>query len=692
MNRFWLCVSVFALMAGSPALSMAEELPLKRVTLSTSGLAQFEHQGKVSGNTAISLPVRLDQVDDVLKSLVVLDHAGNFGGVTLPGREPLSQIFRDLPFDQDALQSPETLLKALQGAEVKTGGANPVTGKIISVTAENQITKDGTQSTKHRISIMADDGLHTFLLEDLSSLQWTDPAVREQLNRALTGLHGHRIQDQRILTLDLRAEGDRPVTISYVASAPLWKSAYRLVLPDDQSGKAYLQGWAILENTTGQDWNDVSVTLLSGNPVTYQQSLYESYYRDRPFLPLRVMDQLMPRTDMGGVALSEVEGQNFGEAPSGGEQRKAMNRAMLAAPAMASLQSMEMMSDAAVAAPPMPVSMAIAETAIAEQGLTQMAFRFPQKVTLPAGNSLMLPVIARDVPAEQLWLYQPETNARHPLAAVALNNDGASALPNGILTLFEQTKDGLLYSGDSELSLLPKGEKRYVTFALDPATTIDRTVGHDRVYGAITAAKGIIRQSVVSTETTSYTIKSPADESRVIVIEHPRRNGWELRIPDDLNDTLDKTETHYRLKLALKAGETRSFKITLDRKDFEAISIGQLSPEQLTARLSSMGTEIDAKTKKALEGALALQQDVFELDQQIQLLDQERQTIFNNQNRIRGNLSSIPSGSDLAKNYLAELTAQEDRLKKIDTDQSLLRQKQVDARSKLDAYVAGLNL
>lgn len=690
MNRFWLCVSVFALLAGLPAPSIAEELPLKRVTLSTSGLAQFEHQGQVRGDREISLPVRLDQVDDVLKSLVVLDRAGSFGGVTLPGREPLSQIFRDLPFDQNALQSPQTLLQALQGTEVKIAGPNPISGKLVSVTPETQITKDGVQSTKHRVAIMADDGLHTFLLEDLSSLQWTDPTVQDQLNRALTALHGHRIQDQRVLTLNLRGEGDRPVTISYVAGAPLWKSAYRLILPENQSGKAYLQGWAILENTTGQDWDDVSVTLLSGNPVTYQQSLYESYYRDRPFLPLRVMDQLMPRTDLGGVEMAQLAGQNFGEA-TGGAPRKAVNsRAIPAAPAMASLQSMEMMSDSAVSSPPMP--MANAETAITEQALAKMAFHFPQKVTLLAGNSMMLPVIARDISAEQLWLYQPETNARHPLAAVAIHNDSPSSLPNGILTLFEQTENGLLYSGDSELALLPKDEKRYVTFALDPATLIDREVGHDRLYGTITAAKGIIRQKVVSTEMTSYTIKAPADEARIIVIEHPRRNGWELRVPDGLKEKIEKTETHYRLKLALKPGETQSFKITLERSDFEAISIAQFSPDQLSARLAAMGTEIDAKTKKALEGAMALQQDVFALDQQIQTLDEERQAIFNNQNRIRGNLGSIPSGSDLAKNYLTELSAQEDRLKKIEADQSLLRQKNIAAKSKLDDYVAGLNL
>src|SRR5690606_10150984 len=129
--------------------------------LSTSGLAQFEHHGNVTGNTDVTLPVRLDQVDDVLKSLVVLDDGGSFGGVTLPGREALSEIFRDLPFGQSALQSPETLLQALRGADVTLSGSSPITGKLISITAETATTKDGHDITRHRVAIIGKDGLKT---------------------------------------------------------------------------------------------------------------------------------------------------------------------------------------------------------------------------------------------------------------------------------------------------------------------------------------------------------------------------------------------------------------------------------------------------------------------------------------------------------------------------------------------------
>lgn len=695
MLRSLLSAAALALVLSAPAIA-ADTLPLTRITLSTSGLAQFEHQGTVTGNTTLSLPVRLDQVDDVLKSLVVLDAKGGFGGVSLPGREPLSTIFRDLPFDQSALDNPEALLKSLQGAEISvTSGADIIRGKLVNVVPEQSITKDQQIVRRHRVTILTDAGLKTALLEDLKTLQFTEPAVQGQVGRALAAIYANRVQDQRLLTLNLKGEGARPVSLSYVTAAPVWKSAYRLVLPVKDSGTAYLQGWAILENTTGQDWNNVAITLLSGNPVTYQQSLYESYYLDRPFLPLRVMDRLMPRVDEGSTVLAIT---NPSAAPENAPRR--MNKAaLMESPMVAGMAAghgggMEMMAaDMAYAvAPPMPATMAGAQTAIAEQATASMVFRFPQSFDLPAGNTMMLPVIGRDIPAQQLWLYQPDTNARHPLTAVSLQNDSETGLPPGILTLFEQDESGLRYTGDAELALLPKGETRYVTFALDPATTIDRADDGTRQYGAFTASKGVIRQKVVSTMSTTYTIKAPVDAARVLVIEHPRQPGWTLKAPDGLTGEPEQTERFYRLKLDLPAGETKVLQVVLERAEFEHIALGQMSPDDLRARMNAVGVDIDDKTRKAMDGAILIQAEIQELDAQVQTLEQKRQMIFNDQSRVRGNLESIPDGSDLAKRYLTELNAQEDQLKKIDAQHAEIQTKRDDAQNRLNTYIAGLEL
>ena len=339
---FRLALLSTALMSLSGTMAAADTLPLKRVVVTASGLALYEHEGQVTGNTTIEIPVRLDRVDDMLKSLVVLDAKGQLGGVSLPGREPLSQTFRGLPFTQDDLTSLVQLLNTLRGAAVQIAGPEAMTGRLMNVAEETEQTKNDTTITRHRVSVLTSDGVKTAILEDTTKLQFTDKGVQEQLDRALGAMFTNRIKDQRDLTISLRGEGTRTVGLAYILDAPLWKSSYRLVLPQeggkDKDAKAVLQGWAVLENTTGQDWKDVSVTLMSGAPVTYHQALYESYFLPRPELPVKVMDRILPHVDEGTVAPVEddeaKERKAEGGAPGGvggavmGYNAPAMKKAM----------------------------------------------------------------------------------------------------------------------------------------------------------------------------------------------------------------------------------------------------------------------------------------------------------------------------------------------------------------------------
>ena len=109
----------------------ASDLALKRVMLSSGGVGYFEYEATVEGDASLTVDVPLDQVDDVLKSLVVYDTSGRAGEITLPGREPLAKSFADLPFDQSALDSATALLNALQGAEIRIAGTKPLAGRLI---------------------------------------------------------------------------------------------------------------------------------------------------------------------------------------------------------------------------------------------------------------------------------------------------------------------------------------------------------------------------------------------------------------------------------------------------------------------------------------------------------------------------------------------------------------------------------
>ena len=676
--------------------SANSELPLKSVVMTTSGLALYEHEGSVTGNQNIGLSVRLDGVDDVLKSLVVLDSNGSLGGVSLPGRSPLSQLFRDLPFNKHDLHSLVSLLNALRGAEVQLD-TDKIKGQLMNVSAENENTRDGIV-TRHRLSVLTKDGIKTAIIEDLGRLKFTDPEINEQLQYGLEALYDNRIQDRRNVEVSLKGEGKRNVSMAYIQEAPLWKSSYRLVVPQDGADKAeaILQGWAVLENTTGQDWDDVHVTLMSGSPVTYHQSLYESYHVSRPELPVKIMDRVMPRTDKGVVefaerAQKEADGYNRRErkakkqAGYGGAKLGRMN---MASSVMAADIAMEEELAVMPHSAPMP-SLAQTVSATASETASQMVFKFPHGVDLKAGHSLMLPYAQLSLPAEELHVYQPDTNAIHPLASILIKNNSDSALPPGILTIYDrpESKD-MLHIGDAEMPMVPKGEDRLINFALDTNTKIDRAHGDDRQLGLIKLNKGVLTQEVVYENTTTYTIKAPAEESRTILLEHPRRHGWDLI--GDLK--ADKTLTHYRIRVDVKENESKKVPVTIRNKGIETVSLVSISPSEITSRIRMSGSKISPRVKDALKKISSMRQDIYNEESRLNQLRQDRNRIHQDQNRIRENLRSVSQNSAIGKRYLNNLDKQETQLENIlskeENVQGVLNKK----RNELSQYVNGLKL
>src|SRR5437879_6184614 len=298
----WLLAVVFAALGACPILAQAQDLALKRVMLSSGGLGYFEYEATVDGDATLKLTVGLEQVDDVLKSLVVYDDKGGVGGLSLPGREPLKQAFKDLPFDESSLASPAALLATLKGAQVSVGGGRAIAGRIVSVEPETVTLNDGKATTRRtRVTLFTERGLQQFILEDAENLQFADAALRDKVGQALMAIQANRAKEARTLELATRGQGKRTVRVAYIVEAPVWKASYRLTLGDIAAPRSALQGWATIENLSGQDWKDIELTLVSGRPVAFHQALYEAYYVTRPEIPVEVAGRLMPNVDRGGV-------------------------------------------------------------------------------------------------------------------------------------------------------------------------------------------------------------------------------------------------------------------------------------------------------------------------------------------------------------------------------------------------------
>lgn len=654
-----------------PGLASAQDLALKRVMLSSAGLGYFEYEATVENDATLKLTVPLDQVDDVLKSLVVYDDKGGVGGLSLPGREPLKQAFKDSPFDEAALQSPGDLLTALKGAQVTIGGTRAMSGRIVSVQPETITSKDGSTTTQRtRVTLLTDQGLQQFVLEDAENLQFADPALREKVAKALSAIQSNRAADARSLELSTRGQGKRAVRVAYIVSVPVWKASYRMTLPADAAApKAALQGWATIENLSGQDWKGVELTLASGRPVAFHQALYEAYYVTRPEIPVEVAGRLMPNVDRGGVAAKAFAPPPPAPAP--------------AAPTAIPRQ----MESSRMAAAPANVAQS-ADQFEATDAATQVTFKFPRPVDVANGRTLSIPILDRQVPAERLALYQADTAARNPLAAIRLTNDGDTGLPPGILTLYERDKaNNVSYVGDARLSAFPTGETRLLPYALDEKITIERDPAQSQRLANGTIANGVLRSSLIVRQTTTYRVKGALKEPRKLVVVQRRLPGWTLVKPDAKG--IEISEGNYRFPLQLAAtDQTQVFEVAQEQTQQQELRLIDGTADQLG--VYARATEFDAKTRDALAKVVQLQQGVAEAQRQLSQLDGERKQIVDEQGRIRENIAKVPAGSDLQKRYLATLEKQENDLdalarKKADA------QKAIDtAREALRAYIAQL--
>ena len=638
---------VALLLLGLALPAHAADLTLKRVMLSSGGIGYFEYAAEVDGNQALGLDVPLEQVDDVLKSLVVFDKSGAVAGVELPGRDNTVAAFGDLPFGPDALKSPTAYLNALRGTDVTVQGPRLMTGRILEVEPATETT-DKTSVQRNRVTLLTQDGLRQFVLEDADAIQVVDPVLRGRIARALDAMRREAGQTTRHLTIRLKGEGKRTVNIGYVAGAPLWKATYRLMLPDATSAKARLQGWATLENQSGADWKGVSLTLQYGNPVTFRQSLYRSYFVQRPEVPVEILGHVLPDIDTRAATVTAAP------APVPNRLRSAdMPMSLTEAPVMA--------AKAAPAPPPMARP---AEAANADETAEETTFTLAQPVDLAAGHSANLPIVDKEIPAERIGLAQ--YLQPHPLAAIRIHNDSGQSLPAGVLTLYE-TRGSIGFAGDARLGGLPAGDARLLSFARDLRTTIETKLSSQpNLVSSFSVANGVLSYVLRTRQVVHIAATAPAGEARELLLELPKAGGDQtLSIEEGKAKPTEATATAWRLAMALKPGETQTVTAFLDKPFHQAIQL--MAGDDATLQLIVGNDSLNAAGRTALRHAIDLRHDEARKRADVDALRKALDDVQSDETRLRDNLGAVSAGDALRTRLTKALDADETRIEQLRT-------------------------
>ncbi len=637
-----------------PGLAAAQALTLRDVTLTTGGVAQLGYTASVSGAAHLALSLPLDQVSDVLASVAVENPGGGLPSLSLPGRAPLAEAFRGLPFQPGTLASPEALLGALAGASVRIPESG-VAGRILSVTPINERTRDGTVLTRHRLAVATADGIATVVLEDVPGLTFDDPALRAQLGTALDALAAARAQDRRQVSIDLPGTGQREVRLSYLIAAPVWKPSWRLRLASE--GSARLQGFAVLENLTGQDWTGVHLTLTSGDQVLYQQPLYDPAFVRRPTAPVPVARLLEPSADRGGAL----------------RMQNAAGAASAPAPALAPMPSMR--SYAPTPPPPPP--------AVAAQAIAAVRYALADPVTAAAGRTVLVPFLDAAVPARRVALVQPDTDAEHPLVAVALSNSTGAALPPGLVALSDQ--DG--FAGEAQLTTLMPGDTRLLAFAADLAVALRVEQQEDQQTVGVRAARGVLETIDRSVSTTVYRLHGAPGAARTVLIEQPHREGWTLAKPQaGVTDARDA----WRIERPLAKDGELVVRVVLQRERGQSVELADQDEADFLTLASN--TALTEAQRGALQRAASLSAAAAQAQAAGKTAGAQLDAIVADQARLRANLGAVPANSALQQQYLRELTAEETQIGELRTSIEQARSDAATANAALRDYLANLTL
>jgi len=656
---------VFGLILAA-ALALPADLPVKQVVLYKHGVGFFERSGRLAAGDSARLDFNASEMNDVLKSLTIEERGGGkVTGLRYDAQDTLSHRLAEFPFQITG--GMPGLLDQLKGARVELKfGNDTVAGTIVTA---RTIPGSDKQPERDQLNLMMDTGeFRTIDLSAASGLRFTDPKLQQQFKDYLAAISASRNKDKRSVYIDSTDAKEREVTASYLVPSPVWKSSYRLIFG---AQAPTLEGWAIVDNTTGEDWTKVRLSLVSGRPISFVSQLYAPKYVERPGAELP--DETAARPVVHPPAF---EAETKAAPAMGGRANRAAMMAAAPPPAMP--------ADAIAAQRAEVAPSSIAASATGQELGDLFEYRIAQPVTIRKNESAMLPFLQQAIEGRKLLIYSEHTS-QHPTNAAELTNNTGNTLDGGPITVY----DGGAYGGEALVETLKAGEKRLISYAIDLGTRITEAFGSKQaMVREVHASRGTLTTRYAAEETRSYTIRNVDKKTKTLIIEHPLRQGYVL-----LNQKpKEKTPANYRFEVALAPDSTQEFAVAEERVYESSTMVTSLSPDVLVTYVQNR-TLSDA-ARKQLERIAAQKRQVVENDRALQDAERQVRDVTQDEDRIRRNIESLNnvSGQQLqVQNYARQLDAHEQQLAALRDKQAELQQKKTALQAELDKLIEALS-
>ncbi len=705
--------------SASPADSAAR-LPVTRVILYKNGVGYFEHSGHVRGSQDVNVDFTTAQLNDVLKSLTVLDLGkGRITGVSYNSTAPLEKRLGSLRLPVGENPTTAQFLDALRGARVEVrSGSAAASGRLLSIEEREVLNgrdapkADRTDEQMSRgkigltqVSLVSDGGeVRLFDLTPATSVRVTEKDVNEEVGKYLGLVASTRDQDVRRMTISTAGEGERSLLISYISEVPVWKSTYRIVIPKE--GKPLLQGWAIVDNTVGEDWKDVELSLIAGAPQSFVQELSQPYYTRRPVVELPENAMLTPQTHEatieGQADIVNGELRSPGRTPTGvvggvpgGVPGGSMGGVVGGAASGSGggiAPSVLRMNGAPPPAIGRPDATMIAESL--EQGTTVgesqelgdlFEYKLKDRVTIRKNQSALVPILQARIDAEKVSVWNPSDTS--VLRALWLNNTSDLTLDGGSFNVLE----GEAFAGEGLMDAIKPGEKRLLSYAADLGVLVDAKQKADpQRVTKVVIAHGTMTQSTQERQEDTYTIRNRDTSTRTVVIEHPARPGWKLA--DDAKAE-ESSASFHRFRLTVEPKKTTTLLVKEYRPIINSYQLTNVTDNEIKFFLDQK--MINADVEKALRKIALQKSDIAVLDAVITGRRAQVSSISEDQQRVRENMKALKGSSEekaLVERYVRELNEQEDRVQALRREITEMQQKRDAAQSALNGMIEALQM
>lgn len=752
-----LCVALAPLLSGQSSIPTSSasagesstRLPVTRVILYKNGVGYFEHSGHVRGSQDVNVDFTTAQLNDVLKSLTVLDLGkGRITGVSYNSTAPLEHRLGSLRLPVGENPTTAQFLDALRGARVEVhSGSASASGRLLSIEerevpakggpGKDDDSQPGSRVSLTQVSLVSDGGeVRIFDLTPATSVRVTEKDVNEEVGEYLGLVASTRDQDVRRMTISTAGNGERDLLVSYISEVPVWKSTYRIVIPND--GKPLLQGWAIVDNTVGEDWKNVELSLVAGAPQSFVQELSQPYYTRRPVVPLPENAMLTPQTHEATIETTAENGAPSPAPPPPAPPPPSASANISGSPTSllikpnAGLTFYEQMGMSSKGSkysaravytgsgggggvgegkgPGLgtggaegggPYKKWVGEdvdyivsdeeragfaTIAQSQELGDLfEYKLKDRVTIRKNQSALVPILQSRIDAEKVSVWNPSENA--VLRALWVNNTSNLTLDGGSFNVLE----GDAFAGEGLMDAMKPGEKRLLSYAADLGVLVDaKQKAENQHVTKIVIAHGAMTQSTEERQENTYTIRNRDTSARTVVIEHPARSGWKLT---DGETPAESSASFHRFRIVVEPKTTTSLVVKEYRPVSQRYLLTNVTEDEIKFFLDQK--MINPEVEKALRHIVSQKAEVAVLEAVIAGRKGQVASIADDQQRVRENMKALKGSAEekaLVERYVKELNDQEDHVQSLRREITELQQKRDAAQSALNVAIETLQM